>query len=160
MNPRMGSGFYLVSGLVLFHLFLRVGLGFGTETPDLCVMAVLLGSRSLSVPAASALGFALGVLEDAFATASFGASVFAMTLVGAVGAKVCSRYDSATLRFLTMYFLVGKWTRDLLAWVVSDAAARSPFVEQMFIASPLMALYAAAAGVAARLLFASAFREA
>ena len=143
----------VVVGLVIAHLVLRVGFGLQNEAPDLLVLALLLASRSLSLRAGAALGFVLGLIEDAFSMLSFGASVFAMTLVGTMGAQVRHLFVGRSIFFQSTYFFLGKWARDLLAWIVSDVDSRKVFFDHIFIESPLMALYVTVIGVAARLLF-------
>ena len=143
----------VVVGLIIAHLVLRVGFGLQNEAPDLLVLALLLASRSLSLRAGAALGFVLGLIEDAFSMLSFGASVFAMTLVGTMGAQVRHLFVGRSIFFQSTYFFLGKWARDLLAWIVSDVDSRKVFFDHIFIESPLMALYVTVIGVAARLLF-------
>ena len=151
MRPRV---FFLVTGLILAHLVLHVAFGFGRLAPDLLIVALLVGSRSLSMRMGAALGFVLGLVEDAFSTLSFGANVFAMTVAGALGSRTRDFFVGGSVPFLAIYFLLGKWVRDLLVWTVSDPAGRPVFNDHVLVESPILALYAAAAGVLARLLFA------
>ncbi len=143
MTPRVAA---LVLGLVVTHLLLRVALGLGNEAPDLFLVAVLIGSRHLGLRAGAALGFILGLLEDAFSMLSFGATVFALTVLGAAGAHSRFLFVGNSVRFLVSYLALGKWVRELLAWVVSDPATRNAFGEHMLFESPLMAVYASIVG--------------
>lgn len=144
----------VVAGLIAAHLLFRVGFGLQNQVPDLMLLALLLASRSLSIRAGAALGFVMGLVEDSFSMLSFGASVFAMTVVGTVGAQVRHLFVGRSIFFQSTYFFLGKWLRDLLAWFVSDAASRQGFLDLVLIESPLMALYVAATGVAIRFLMA------
>lgn len=150
MNLRV---FLLCTGLVVTHLLLHVGLGLGRVAPDLAVVALLLASRALGSAGGALSGFVLGLLEDAFAVGSFGANVVAMSVVGALAARTRELFVGDSIPFLAVYLALGKWGRDALAWVVSDAGSRVPF-NDFVVESPLLALYAAAAGLLARLLFA------
>lgn len=141
-------------GLIVAHLLFRVGFGLQNQVPDLMLLALLLASRSLSIRAGAALGFVMGLVEDSFSMLSFGASVFAMTVVGTVGAQVRHLFVGRSILFQSTYFFLGKWLRDLLAWLVSDSASRQGFLDLVLIESPLMALYVAATGVAIRFLMA------
>ena len=141
-------------GLIVAHLLFRVGFGLQNQVPDLMLLALLLASRSLSIRAGAALGFVLGLVEDSFSMLSFGASVFAMTVVGTAGAQVRHLFVGRSILFQSTYFFLGKWIRDLLAWIVSDAPSRQHFLDHVFIESPLMALYVTAAGIAIRFLMA------
>ena len=149
----MGRVAALVAGLVVCHLSLRVALGLEREAPDLFLIAVLIGSRYLSLRAGAALGFVVGLLEDAFSVLSFGATVFAMTVLGTAGAQSRHFFVGNSRWFPLAYFGLGKVLRDLLAWVVSDPATRDGFTDQLLTASPLAALYAAAVGAAVSWLF-------
>ena len=145
--------FLLCTSLILTHLLLHVALALGPMAPDLLVVALLLASRALGSAGGAALGFVLGLLEDAFAVVSFGANVVALTVVGALGARTRDFFVGDSIRFLAVYFTLGKWGRDVLAWVASDPASRPPLDDLALVESPLMGLYAAAAGVLIRLLF-------
>lgn len=136
----------LTGGLIVAHLSLHVALGLGGEAPDLFLIAVLIGSRYLSLRAGAVLGFGVGLIEDSFAMGSFGATVFAMTVVGTAGAQTRHLFVGNSWIFLVSYFGLGKLLRDLLAWTVSDPANRSLFADQFVFESPLMALYAAVTG--------------
>ncbi len=146
------SAAFLLLVLLAVHLLLRAGLGFGNGSPDLALVAVLAGSRLMTVRSAAAMGFLVGLTEDAMAMTSFGASALATTLAGAGGARSRDVFVGESIPFLTAYFLVGKWGRDLLAWAASGAA-RPEFVPHMLVSSVPAALYAAAVGVALLLFF-------
>ena len=151
MNLRV---LLLCTGLIVTHLLLHVALGLGKAAPDLAVVALLLASRALGSAGGAATGFALGLLEDAFSVVSFGANVFAMSVIGAVAARTRELFVGDSIPFLAVYLVLGKWARDLLVWVVSDPGSRGPFNDAALMEGPLLALYAASAGLLARLLFA------
>lgn len=149
MTPRVAV---LLLGLVVAHLLLRVALGLGNEAPDLFLLAVLLGSRHMALRSGAVLGFAIGLLEDAFSVSSFGATVFALTTLGAAGAQSRYFFVGKSVSFLVSYLALGKWLRDLLAWLVSDPATRSAFGDHLLFESPLMAVYTSVVGTAIALL--------
>lgn len=142
----------VVLGLVVAHLLLRITFGFGNEAPDLFLLAVLLGSRHMGLRSGAVLGFAIGLLEDAFSVFSFGATVFALTVLGAAGAQSRHFFVGRSVVFLVSYLALGKWVRDLLAWLVSNPATRSAFGDHLLFESPLMAVYASVVGTAIALL--------
>lgn len=144
----------IVGGLIFAHLLLRVGFGLQNEVPDFMLLALLLASRFLSLRAGAGLGFVLGTVEDSFSPLSFGASIFAMTLVGTAGALVRNLFVGRSVFFQATYFFLGKWVCDCLSWLVSNPSSRGGLVDQVLIESPLMALYVAATGVAIRFLVA------
>ncbi len=143
----------VVAGLVVAHLLLRIGFGLQNVAPDLMMLALLLASRSLSPGGGALLGFCMGLLEDAFSLLSFGASVFALTLVGTAAAQIRVVFVGRSILFQSTYFLLGKWIRDLLAWLVSNPDGRDAFVDHVLLESPLNALYVAAVGLTVRYLF-------
>lgn len=151
MTRREGG---IVVGLIVTHLLLRVGFGLQNQVPDLMLLALLMASRSLSIRAGAALGFVLGLVEDSFSMLSFGASIFAMTLVGTAGAQVRHLFVGRSVFFQSTYFFLGKWLRDTMAWLVSNPSSRAGLVDHLLVESPLMALYVAAAGLAIRFLLA------
>lgn len=143
----------VVAGLVVAHLLFRIGFGLQNEVPDLMVLALLLASRPLAPGGGALLGFCLGLLEDAFSMLAFGASVFALTLVGTTAAQVRVMFVGRSIFFQSTYFFLGKWIRDLLAWLVSRPASRDAFVDHILIEAPVSALYVAGAGLCVRYLF-------
>ncbi|MDH3223473.1 MAG: hypothetical protein OEO23_07130 [Gemmatimonadota bacterium] len=134
--------------LVLSHLFLHVGMGFGHGAPDLFLVAALVAGRLSQVGVAAGLGFGLGLLEDAFSVLSFGSNAFALAVTGIAASRSRDLFVGDSVLFLFFYFLVGKWVRDLLAWLVSDAMVRDSFVQHLLVDAPLAGVYAAAAGIA------------
>lgn len=143
----------LMVGLVLMHLVLHVALGFGTGAPDLFVVAILLGSRSMNVRSAAVLGLLLGLLEDAHSMTSFGSNVFALTVLGMAGAKSRDLFVGDSKSFLVTFFFLGAWLRMVLVWAVTQSTVRPAFDEDFLLQSGLLALYAASVGFTLWLLF-------
>ena len=136
----------VVLALFAAHMLLHVGLGLGREAPDLAVVAVLAGSRVLAVRWGAALGFAAGLAEDSLSVTSFGVNTFPLTLAGAGGSWSRDVFLGDSLQFTVGFLFLGKWLRDLLAWLVAEAG-RQPFTSQLLIDSSIDALYAAGAGM-------------
>jgi rod shape-determining protein MreD len=134
--------------LILVHFALHVSLGFGEGAPDLLVVALLISARELDTGRAAALGFVLGLLDDAFSVLAFGANSLALTLVGMGGARTRELFVGDSWIFVTSYLVLGKWTRDLLHWVAVGEGLRESFVDTMLIQSPIAALYAGLIGLA------------
>ena len=151
--PRLGIGpgavVALTLILVFLHFVLRLGVGMGAGAPDLLTVALLLHVRRVRFGTAACVGFTLGMLEDAFTLVAFGANIVAMTLVGILGVQTRAFFVSTTsLSFHIVYFVTGKWLRDLIHWILQQAAGvRSGFVEPMILAAVPAALYAALVGV-------------
>ncbi len=134
--------------LILVHFALHVSLGFGEGAPDLLVVALLISARELDMGRGAALGFVLGLLDDAFSVLAFGANTLALTLVGMGGARTRELFVGDSWLFVTSYLVLGKWTRDLLHWVAVGEGLRESFVDTMLIQSPIAALYAGLIGLA------------
>ncbi len=143
-SPRV---WVVVGLLVLLHFGLHLSLGLGKSAPDLLIVALLIAAREVRVGAGSGLGFFFGLLDDAFSVLAFGANTFALTLVGAAGAKTRDLFVGDSLVFMVSYLLFGKWCRDLLHWIAVGESVREPFVDTMLINSPVAAAYAAVVGL-------------
>lgn len=145
---RGSSRAWIVVGLlVVLHFGLHLSLAMGKIAPDLLIVALLIAAREVRVGAGAGLGFFLGLMDDAFSVLAFGANTFALTLVGAAGAKTRDLFVGDSLVFMASYLVFGKWCRDLLHWIAVGEAVREPFVETMLINAPLAAAYAAVVGL-------------
>lgn len=133
--------------LVVLHFLLHLGIGLGREAPDLLTLALLIGARELRMGAGAGLGFAFGLLEDAFSILAFGANTIAMTLVGAIGARTRDFFVGESLLFVVSYLFVGKWVKDLLLWVAMGEGLRGPFGEVVLVQASLSAAYVAIVGL-------------
>ena len=131
----------------MLHFGLHLSLGLGQSAPDLLIVALLIAAREVRVGAGAGFGLLLGLMDDAFSVLAFGANTFALTLVGAAGAKTRDLFVGDSLVFMVSYLIAGKWCRDLLHWIAVGESVRAPFVETMLISSPLAAVYAALMGL-------------
>ncbi len=137
----------LVAVLSLTHLLLHVGFGIGRAAPDLLTVALLLGAREMGMGRAAGLGLFVGLLEDALSVLSFGANSVAMTIVAALGAVTRDLFVGDSVLFLISYFVIGKWTRDLIHWLMVGESLRQPFVDQVVVQGLIGGMYAAVVGV-------------
>ena len=136
-----------VGVLALLHFFLHLGLGLGNIAPDLLTISLLLAAREVGMGTAAGIGFAFGLLLDAFSLLAFGSNAVAMTLVGAAGARTRDLFVGDSFFFVVSYLFLGKWVKDLLYWVLVGEGIREPFVQAVLVESSVNALYAAAVGV-------------
>ncbi len=139
----------VVAALAVLHFVLHVGFGLGNVAPDLLTVALLVGVREVGVGWGAGMGMLFGLLEDAFAVLSFGASTVAMTIVGVAGARTRDLFVGDSLVFLVSYLFMGKWARDLIHWIAVGEEVRQPFLDSMLIGSSLAAAYATVVGVVA-----------
>ena len=136
-----------VGALVLLHFVLHVGLGVGRGAPDLLTLALLLAAREVRIGTAAGIGLAFGLSEDSLSVVSFGANAVSLTVVGLLGAVTRDLFVGDSLRFLVSYFILGKWVRDLVTWLMMGEGLRQPFVNQVVVHGFVGGVYAAAVGV-------------
>jgi rod shape-determining protein MreD len=142
----------VVALLAVLHFLLHLGLGLGWPVPDLLTVAVLVAAREVRTGTAAALGFTLGLLEDALSLLAFGANALVLTVVGTAGAATRDLFVGDSRLFLVSYLLVGTWGRNLLYWLVVGEGLREPFVQAILVEGTLGAVTATAAGVVALVL--------
>jgi rod shape-determining protein MreD len=143
-NATLG---FLGLALVCLHFLLHVSFGLEGVAPDLLTLALLLLVRETGTGLAAALGFFMGVLEDAFSVLAFGASALAMTIVGILGARTRELFVGDSALFLAVYLTAGKFLKDLIYWVVAGDTVREPFVKDVILDGGLGAIYLAAVGL-------------
>jgi rod shape-determining protein MreD len=133
--------------LAFLHFFLHLGMGLGNAAPDFLTISLLLAAREVGMGTAAGIGFAFGLLLDAFSLLAFGANTVAMTLVGAAGARTRDLFVGDSFFFVISYLFLGKWVKDLLHWLLVGEGLREPFVQALLVESSVNALYVAVAGV-------------
>jgi len=147
-----------IATLVVLHFVLHLSLGIGGSAPDLLTLAVLLSARQLAGGKAAGLGFVLGLLEDAVSLAAFGAAAITQTVIGYLGARSRDLFVGESLLFLSLYLFLGAWLQDALYYGVAASVRRGHAVQSLLVQSPLEALYVAAAGVVAMVIYRTVVR--
>jgi rod shape-determining protein MreD len=132
--------------LVFVHFALRVGFGLEDRAPDLLTVATLFGARRLRSTGAALLGLLLGVLADALSLIAFGASAVALAIVGFLGARSRDMFEGDSLVFVTIYLFLGVWLRQVIQVLVSRQGIDWSV---LYTSAPLVAAYAALAGIVA-----------
>ncbi len=133
--------------LAVGHFLLHVGLGIGDAAPDLLTVALLLAAREVGLGTGAGLGLVFGLLEDALSVVAFGANTVAMTLLGIAGAATRDLFVGDSILFLISYFMLGRFARVLVHWIVVGDALREPFLSQVLVDGLLGGLYAAVVGI-------------
>ena len=136
-----------VGVLALLHFLLHLGLGLGNAAPDLLTISLLLAAREVGMGSAAGIGFAFGLLLDAFGSLGFGANTIAMTILGTAGSRTRDWFVGDSFFFVISYLFLGKWLKDLLHWIAVGEGIREPFVHAILVGSTLNAVYVAAVGV-------------
>lgn len=135
--------------LGFLHFLLHLGLGLGNVAPDLLTIALLLAAREVGMGTAAGIGFAFGLLLDAFSLLAFGANTVAMAVLGAAGTRTRDLFVGDSFFFLVSYLFLGKWVKDLLHWLLVGESLREPFFQALLVGSSLNAAYVAVVGVLA-----------
>jgi rod shape-determining protein MreD len=105
-------------------------------------------AREVRIGVAAGVGFAFGLLEDAFSILAFGANAVALTVVGILGARSRDLFVGESLTFLISYLALGTWLRFALQWLLGgDGGPRPPAGQALLLQAPVAALYAAGVGV-------------
>lgn len=144
--------FWSVAALLpILHFFLHVGLGWWWA-PDLLAIGLLLVARELRMGTAAGVGFAFGLLEDAFSILSFGANTVALTLVGILGSRSRDFFVGESLVFMVSYLALGTWLRVALHWFAAGEGRVGSVIPILFIRAPLEGLYATVVGLTLLLL--------
>ena len=136
-----------VGVLALMHFLLHLGLGLGNTAPDLLTISLLLAAREVGMGSAAGIGFAFGLLLDAFGLLGFGANTIAMTILGTAGSRTRDWFVGDSFFFVISYLFLGKWLKDLMHWIAVGEGVSEPFVQAILAGSTLNAVYAAAVGV-------------
>lgn len=139
----------LIAGLVILHFVLRVGLGLGFYVPDLLTVALLLAARRMRAGAAAGLGVLLGVLDGAVNPFTMGASALVLAVLGYLASRSRELLAGDSPVLLVAFLALGKYLFDLFLWGVLSSRGLAGPASVLFTLSPLAALYAAAAGLAA-----------
>ena len=147
----------IIVGLSSAHFVTHVGFGFGAVVPDMLTVALLLAAREMRIGWVAGLGLTLGILEDSLSVLSFGASAVSMTLTGALAATTRNLFVGDSLSFQISYFIMGKWGRELLHWLMAGESLRLSFVEQVILNGILGGAYAA--GIALPLVMLMGWRR-
>ncbi len=142
----------LFVALIAMHYFVRPLLGWRISM-DFLVVAVLLVAVRVRPGVAALIGFALGLVADSLAPATFGASALAMTLVGFSASWLKAVFFSDNVFLHAFFFFVGKWAFDVLFVLAARQGGVYDMATQVALWSPLSAALTAVTGVLVLLLF-------
>lgn len=142
----------LFLALVAMHYFLRPLLGWRVSM-DFLVIAVLLVAVRVRPGVAALLGFALGLIGDSLAPATFGAGALAMSLVGFSASWLKAVFFSDNVFLHAFFFFLGKWAFDAIFVLAARQGSLYENATQIVLWSPLAAALTAATGVVVLLLF-------
>lgn len=133
--------------LPVLHFLLHVGFGMERGAPDLLAVGLLLLAREVRAGGGAALGFTLGLLEDAFSLLAFGANALTCTLLGIIGSRSRELFVGESLFFLVSYLFLGTWLRAGIHWLLIGEEVRRDAGLALLVQAPADAAYAAGVGV-------------
>jgi rod shape-determining protein MreD len=153
--PARDSGPFalFVFVLLVLHLAVHVGFGWGANTPDLITAAVLLSARRMTAPRAALVALGLGLIADGLSLIAFGASAVALVVVAWLGSMSRDLFEGGSLAFIGLYLFLGKWLADTVYLVVAPAGDAGRPWGVLLTDAPLRALLTAIAGVVALAAF-------
>jgi len=132
--------------VILFLAFLHFLLGplFDSwfVSPNLLVCAVLLSARQLRPSGAAAVGFVLGLLEDAMVVSHFGLATLLLLLLGYLGSLTRDLFVGEELLFIGTYLFIGTWLFEATSYLAIGGDSLFFF----FLQAPLDALATGAVG--------------
>jgi rod shape-determining protein MreD len=132
--------------LVLLHYTLRPLLGWRAPM-DFLLLALLLASIRVRPAVAALIGLAMGLVADSLTPESLGAAAIAMTVVGYVASWLKAVFFADNLALNAFFFFLGKWTFDVIYFVVERRLGGIELLQQLLLWSPLSAAATAIAGI-------------
>jgi len=132
--------------LVLLHYTLRPLLGWRAPM-DFLVLALLLSAIRVRPAVAAVIGLAMGLVSDSLTPDALGAGAAAMTVVGYLASWLKAVFFADNLALNAFFFFLGKWTFDVIYFVVEQRIGRIELLQQLLLWSPLSAAATAIAGV-------------
>ena len=132
--------------LVLLHYTLRPLLGWRAPM-DFLLLALLLTSIRVRPAAAALIGLAMGLVADSLTPESLGAAAIAMTIVGYLASWLRAVFFADNLTLNAFFFFLGKWTFDIIYFIVEGRLGGIELVQQLLLWSPLAAAATAIAGI-------------
>jgi rod shape-determining protein MreD len=132
--------------LVLLHYTLRPLLGWRAPM-DFLVLALLLASIRVRPAAAALVGLLVGLVADSLTPESLGAAAIAMTIVGYLSSWLKAVFFADNLALNAFFFFLGKWSFDVIYFVVEQRLGGIELVQQLLLWSPLSAAATAVAGI-------------
>lgn len=144
---RGGSRLGLAVVVVVLS-FLHFGLSplFGSwyASPNLLVCAVLVAARELRPGTAAALGFVLGLMEDALAVSHFGLATLLLVVVAYLGSTTRDLFLGEEPLFMGTYLFVGTWLYESASYLIMGAGGDT--LTYLALQAPLGALATGAIG--------------
>ncbi|MGI8496148.1 MAG: rod shape-determining protein MreD [Gemmatimonadaceae bacterium] len=130
--------------LVVLHYLLRPFLGW-RASPDFLMIGLLLVAIRVRTGTAAILGFLIGIVEDSLQLRTFGASAFALSVVGFAASWMKGVFFADDLWLNGFFLFLGKLAYELL--YVIAAHDGSDVLLRLMVWAPLSAAVTAGFGM-------------
>ncbi len=130
--------------LAFLHFALRPVFDGWIARPNLLVCAVLIVALTRRPGGAAAVGFLLGLLEDAMGVSNFGLATLTLLLLGYLGSRTREQFVEEEWLFIGTYLFLGTWIYQGVSYLVLDAA--TDVLSHVLLSSPLDAIATTAVG--------------
>ena len=137
--------------LVVLHYTLRPLLGWRASI-DFLLVALVFGAVRMRPAGAAVYGFILGLAADSLSLGTFGAAALAATIVGYAASYLKAVFFADNLALNGFFLFVGKWTFDIVMFLMERRMHGSELLMQVFVWSPLASVATATAGLVAIVL--------
>ena len=158
-TPRLRLWIVVVV-LLAAHFVLRPRLFPSRLAPNFVMVALLFFAIRSRPGAGAVAGFVVGLLTDAVAPTTFGATTIALTIIGYAAGWLKAVVFPDNILVTAVFVFAASWLRDVLELAASNALRSGALGTQLLVLSPAGALSTAAAAVVALLLFRGWLRSA
>lgn len=159
MNWGLGVRTAIVCVLfIVLHFTLRPLLGWRAEIHFL-VIALLFGAVRMRPGMAAVFGLFLGLVADALALGSFGATALAMTVVAFAASWLKAVFFADNLVLNGFFLFLGTWVFDLIFFLVERRLHGMELILQILVWSSLSSAVTALAGVLALMMLRPLFES-
>lgn len=130
--------------LTFLHFALSPTFASWYVSPNLLLCAVLVSARQLRPGAAAAVGFLLGLMEDAMAVSYFGLATIFLVVMAYAGSRTRDLFVGEELLFTGTYLFVGTWLYETVSYALTGGGSGLLFFAA--VRAPLDALATGAVG--------------
>jgi rod shape-determining protein MreD len=135
---------FVVLALGFLHFALRPAFDTWFAHPNLLVCAALVSARRLRPGAATGVGFALGLLEDAMAVSHFGLATVLLVVLSYLGSRTRDLFMGAEPLFMGSYLAAGTFVYSTASYLLVGSGGDA--LAYLFVKAPLGALATGAIG--------------
>jgi len=120
------AGLAITVGMLAFlHFALSPAMASWFARPNLLLCAVLVAALQISPGASAAVGFLLGLLEDAMAVSHFGLATVSLVILAYLGSQTRALFLGEEPLFMGTYLLLGTWIYEVSTYLILGAGGDS-----------------------------------